>query len=165
VRRPRRRQRARPRGKASIHRTIAIIGTTVLLGVTAAPQQLQRINPPALGTPQTYTHVVKAGKIVFIAGQMGTSADGKLAGSTMTAQLEQVLKNLAAALQSQGLDFNHVAKVTIFTTDIAAFRAPDAAAIRGKYFGDARPASTLVQVVQLATPEFKVEIEAIAVAP
>ena len=148
-----------------MHRTTAIIATTVLLGATAAPQQLQRINPPALGTPQTYTHVVKAGKIVFIAGQVGTSSDGKIAGSTLTAQLEQVLKNLGAALESQGLDFNHVAKITIFTTDIAAFRAPDAAAIRGKYFGNARPASTLVQVVQLANPEFKVEIEAFAVLP
>jgi enamine deaminase RidA (YjgF/YER057c/UK114 family) len=145
-------------------RTVATIAAALLLGASVAPQHLQRINPPDLGTPSAYTHVVKAGQIVFIAGQVGMSA-GKLAGSTMTAQLEQVMKNLATALKSQGLDFGHVAKITIFTTDIAAYRAPEAAAIRAKYFGDSRPASTLVQVVQLASPDFKVEIEAIAIAP
>jgi enamine deaminase RidA (YjgF/YER057c/UK114 family) len=152
-------------GDAFMHRTVALVATTLLLGASAAPQQLQRVNPAGLGSPQTYTHVVRAGSLVFIAGQVGTSADGKLAGPTMTAQLEQVLTNLSAALTSQGLDFRHVAKITIFTTDIPAFRAPEAAAIRAKHFGDARPASTLVQVVQLANPEFKVEIEAIAVVP
>jgi 2-iminobutanoate/2-iminopropanoate deaminase len=50
-------------------------------------------------------------------------------------------------------------------TSIAEFRAPDAVKVREKYFGAHRPASTLVQVAQLANPAFKVEIEAIAALP
>ena len=134
------------------------------LGVTAA-QRLERVNPPGLSTPQTYTHVVKAGKLVFIAGQVGAAADGKLAGPGMQEQLEQCLKNLQTALASQGLDFSHVAKITVFVTSVAEFRAPEVAGVRARYFGQNRPASTLVQISQLANPEYKVEVEAIAVAP
>jgi reactive intermediate/imine deaminase len=130
-----------------------------------ARQQLERINPPGLSTPQTYSHVVKAGKLIFIAGQVGAAADGKLPGPGMKEQTEQSLRNLQAALKSQGLDFSHVAKITIYTTSIAEFRAADVAEVRARYFGASRPASTLVQIQQLASPEYKVEIEAIAVAP
>jgi enamine deaminase RidA (YjgF/YER057c/UK114 family) len=131
----------------------------------AVAQPLERINPPGLGTPQTYTHVVKAGTLVFIAGQVGAKADGSVAGPGMAEQLDQVLTNLATALKSQSADFSHIAKITIFVTSIPEFRAPDAAAIRAKHFGDHRPASTLVQISQLANPAFRVEIEAIAVLP
>jgi enamine deaminase RidA (YjgF/YER057c/UK114 family) len=144
--------------------TVAAIVAAFGLGLTAA-QRLERVNPPGLSTPQTYSHVVKAGKTIFIAGQVGSGADGRVAGPGMKEQVEQSLKNLQTALQSQGLDFSHVAKITIYTTSITEFRAPDVAEIRSKYFGQNRPASTLVQISQLASPEYKVEIEAIAVAP
>jgi enamine deaminase RidA (YjgF/YER057c/UK114 family) len=136
-----------------------------ITGVLAARQQLERINPAGLSSPQTYTHVVKAGKLLFIAGQVGATADGKIAGPGMKEQSEQVLRNLQAALKSQGLDFSHVAKITIYTTSISEYRAPEVADIRARYFGNNRPASTLVQIQQLASPDYKVEIEAIAVAP
>lgn len=135
------------------------------LTATVVAQQLQRINPDGLSQPATYTHVVRAGTLLFIAGQVGAKADGSLAGPGMAAQLEQVLQNLQTALRSQGATFGHIAKITIFTTSIAEFRAPEAAAIRAKYFGDLKPASTLVQIAQLANPDYKVEIEAIAVLP
>jgi enamine deaminase RidA (YjgF/YER057c/UK114 family) len=128
-------------------------------------QPLQRINPPGLSTPTTYAHIVRAGKTLYIAGQVGSDAAGKIAGTGMVEQLEQVLKNLEIALKSQGADFSHVARITIYTTDVEAFRAPDAAAVRAKYFGANRPASTLVGVTRLASPEYKVEIEATAVLP
>lgn len=131
----------------------------------AAGQRLERINPSGVSSPQTYSHIVKAGTLLFIAGQVGAGADGKLAGSTMRAQTEQVLKNLETVLRSQGLDFSHVAKITIFTTSVAEFRAPEVAEVRSRYFGQNRPASTLVQIQQLASPDYKIEIEAIAVAP
>jgi reactive intermediate/imine deaminase len=132
---------------------------------TLDAQMVQRINPPGLATPTTYSHIVKAGNTLYIAGQVGADASGKIAGPGMTEQLEQVLKNLQTALKSQGADFSHVVKITIYTTDVDAFRAPDAAAIRAKYFGANRPASTLVGVTRLASPEYKVEIEATAVLP
>ena len=134
-------------------------------GAVFADQKLERVNPSGLSTPQTYTHVIKAGKTLYIAGQVGATADGKIVGPGMKEQLEQVLQNLTTALKSQGADFSHIAKITVFVTSIPEFRAPDVVAVRNKYFGDNKPASTLVQIQQLASPDYKVEIEAIAVLP
>lgn len=145
---------------------VIALSIVVVAGASAvARQRLERVNPPGVSTPQTYSHIVKAGKLLFIAGQVGATADGKIAGVTMKEQTEQVLKNLQAVLKSQGLDFSHVAKITIFTTSITEFRAPEVAEVRSRYFGQNRPASTLVQIQQLASPDYKIEIEAIAVAP
>jgi reactive intermediate/imine deaminase len=149
-------------------RTAVIAVSMVVVGTAAAGsarQQLQRINPQGLGTPQTYSHIVRAGKLLFIAGQVGATADGTVVGPGMKEQTEQVLENLQAALKSQGLDVSHVAKITIYTTSISEFRAREVADVRAKFFGTTHPASTLVQIEQLARPEYKVEIEAIAVAP
>ena len=147
-------------------RLLVVLNIVALAGAVAmAAQVLQRVDPKGLSTPATYAHIVKAGKMIFIAGQVGATADGKIVGPGMKEQTEQVLKNLQTALASQGLDYSHVAKITIFTTSVSEFRAPDVAAIRAKYFAGNRPASTLVQISQLASPDYKVEIEAIAVAP
>lgn len=76
-----------------------------------------------------------------------------------------MLKNLTIALKSQGVDFSHVAKITVFVTSGEEFRAPEARDVRARHFGRHKPASTLVQVARPANPEYKVEIEAIAVLP
>ena len=147
--------------------TMTLISLLLLAGVALTAQKLERSNPQGLSKPQpgTYTHVVKSGKLVFIAGQTGVDANGKVVGAGMKEQLEQVMANLAAALKSQGADFSHVAKTTTFVTSVSEFRAPDVAAVRAKYVGANAPANTLVQVQQLADPAYKVEIEAIAVLP
>ena len=144
---------------------LLVIGAAIGGGSLAAAQALQRINPPGVSAPTTYSHIVRAGKTVYIAGQVGSDAQGKVAGPGMKEQVEQVMTNLRTVLKSQGLDASHVAKINIYTTSIDEYRAPDIAAIRAAFFGDSRPASTLVQVVRLADPAYKVEIEAIAVAP
>ncbi len=146
-------------------RTLLVTGLGALIVSSLDAQMIQRINPPGLSAPTTYSHIVKAGNTLYIAGQVGADAQGKVVGPEMAAQLEQVLKNLQTALKSQGADFANVVRITIYTTDVDAFRAPDAAAIRAKYFGVNRPASTLVGVARLASPEYKVEIEATAVLP
>ena len=148
-------------------KAFVLIGLGALAGAAtlSGAQALQRVNPPGLSTPQTYSHVVRAGNTVYVAGQVGSNAQGAVAGPGMREQTEQVLANLGAALKSQGLDVSHVAKINIYVTSIDEFRAPDVAALRAKFFGTNRPASTLVQVVRLADPAFKIEIEAIAVAP
>lgn len=145
---------------------LVVTGMIALMLVShsaSAAQALQRINPPGLSTPSTYSHIVKAGNLLFIAGQVATDEKGTVVGTTMAEQVERVLSNLEIALKSQGADLSHVAKITIYTTSIAEFMAADAAAVRAKRMGENRPASTLVQIQQLARPEFKVEIEAIAV--
>lgn len=144
---------------------VLIAAATAATDATAVAQVIQRINPPGLSQPTTYSHIVRAGKTLYIAGQVGADAQGKVAGPGMVEQLEQVLKNLQTALKSQGADFSHVTKVTIYVTDVDAFRSPEAAAVRARYFGGHAPASTLVGIMRLASLEFKVEVEATAVLP
>ncbi len=125
-------------------------------------QEIQRINPERMTQPTTYSHVVRAGNQLFLAGQVAVDSDGSLVGEgDMRAQVRQVLENMRTVLASQGADFSNVVKINIFTVDIEAFRG--AAEVRAEFFGGYPPASTLVQVVRLARPEFLVEIEAVAV--
>ena len=141
---------------------------TILFLLGAGRAQAQKpewINPDGLSKSPGYTQVIKAGKLVFIAGQTGVMADGKVAGPGMKEQYEQVLNNLATALKAQGLDFSHVAMTTTFVTNIEEFRTPEVQAVRPKRFGNRPPTSTLVQVVRLADPAYKVEVQAIAVQP
>jgi len=113
--------------------------------------------------PTAYSHLVKVGNLMFLAGQVALDGEGNVIGEgDMTAQVRQVLENMKSVLASEGADFSNVVKINIFTTDIEAFR--DAASVRREYFGDHPPASTLVQIERLARPVFLVEIEAIAVA-
>src|SRR6267378_7587181 len=93
--------------------------TTVLLLVlvAAAPvaaQKLEKINPPGLSKPApgTYTHIVRAGNLLFIAGQTGTNFEGKVVGPGMKEQVDLVFANLLIALKSQGADFSEVVKMT-----------------------------------------------------
>jgi 2-iminobutanoate/2-iminopropanoate deaminase len=72
-----------------------------------------------------------------------------------------VFRNLQAALASAGAKFSDVVKMNTYVTDMA--QAPAVREVRAKYFTDVTPASTLVQVVRLARPEFLIEIEVIAV--
>ena len=147
--------------------TLTCVSLLLLGAVVAEAQTLEKNNPPALSKPApgTYTHVVKAGTLLFVAGQVGVDASGKVVGPGMKEQLEQVMLNLLAALKSHGADFSHVAKTTTFVTSVPEFRSPEAAAVRAKYVGANPPANTLVQIQQLADPAYKVEIEAIAVLP
>ncbi|HSF19162.1 MAG TPA: RidA family protein [Vicinamibacteria bacterium] len=134
----------------------------VLFASGASSQQIERINPEGMTQPTAYHHVVRAGNLLFIAGQVALDGEGTLVGADdMRAQVRQVLENLKTVLTSQNANFSNIVKINIFTTDIDAFR--EAADVRGTYFQGSPPASTLVQIERLAQPEFLVEIEAIAV--
>lgn len=146
-------------------RSLALACFCSLAAAHASAQSLQFTNPPGLSSPTTYSHVVRAGKTLYIAGQVAADAQGKVVSQAMTDQVRQVLANLKTALASQGAGVEHIAKINIYVTDMDAFRAPEAAKVRADFFGAHKPASTLVQVVRLASPDFKVEIEAIAVLP
>ena len=141
---------------------VAFIATPVLLFA-----QVKRTNPPALSKPTGYTHVVEVpgpAKMVFIAGQIALDKDGNVVGAgDMKAQAEQVFRNLEAALAAAGAKFTDVVKMNTYVTDMD--KAPAVREVRAKYFGEATPASTLVQVVKLARPEFMLEIEVIAALP
>ncbi len=133
-------------------------GSTVL----ANSQQIERTNPPGSTQPTTYTHLVRAGNMLFMSGQVANNERGELVGKNdMRAQVRQAFENVKNLLASQGADFSNVVKITIYTVDVDEFRK--ATDIREEYTGGRAPASTLVQIDRLASPDYLVEIEALAV--
>lgn len=108
-----------------------------------------------------YTDGIEAGGFLYISGMLPVNADGDLVGpGDVIRQSEQVLGNVAAVLRAAGAGFGDVVKVGVFLTNMADREAVNT--VRRRFFGDARPASTLVEVSALAHPEALVEIEAIA---
>jgi 2-iminobutanoate/2-iminopropanoate deaminase len=125
----------------------------------------EEIRVPELAEPIShYTDAVRAGELLFVSGFVPVDGEGRLVGGDdVVAQARQVLANLGAVLSAAGATFADVVKVTVYLTDIA-----DRARInpvRQEVFGDARPASTLVEVSALAVPGAKLEIEAVAFIP
>jgi reactive intermediate/imine deaminase len=117
---------------------------------------------PGLPEPLShYTDAVRFGDLLFVSGCAPLDSEGKLvADGDVTAQTRKVLENLGLALRYAGADFGDVLKVTVYLTDIA-YRA-EANVVRQEFFGDALPASTLVEVSALAIPGMLIEIEAVA---
>ena len=124
---------------------------------------VERIQPDGLATPPTYSHVVKAGNTIYIAGQVAQDERGDLVGAgDFVAQATQVFENLGKALAAAGVGFEHLVKTTVYVTD-PRYREL-LRDVRTRYLGsDALPASTLVVVAGLALPEYLLEIEAVAV--
>ena len=116
--------------------------------------------PGQLEPVSHYCHATRAGDRIWVSGTVGVAADGTIPADTVE-QFRIALSNLDAALRAAGGRPQDIVKVTVFLTDVG-----DRAAInplRQDYFGDHRPASTLVEVSALVMPELKVEIEAEAV--
>jgi enamine deaminase RidA (YjgF/YER057c/UK114 family) len=138
-----------------------------MTGDTTPP--ITRINPPELGTPPGYSQVVevRAGRIIFIAGQTALDSGGHVVGkSDFAAQAAQVFHNLGVALQASGCTAADLVKLTVFLTDmnhLAPYREA-----RNRFFASvtppAAPAVTLVEVSKLYGADFMIEIEAIAAA-
>lgn len=136
----------------------------ILIATTAAAQDIERSNPAGMTQPTAYSHLVTFDRLMFVAGQVALDGEGNVVGAgDMAAQLRQVFENMKSVLASGNADFSDIVKINIFTTDIDALR--QVLDIRGEYFGEHAPASTLVQIERLARPVFMVEIEAIAIAP
>jgi 2-iminobutanoate/2-iminopropanoate deaminase len=125
----------------------------------------EEIRVPELAEPIShFTDAVRTGNLLFLSGFVPVDGEGRLVGGDdVVAQVRQVFANLGAVLGAAGATFADVVKVTVFLTDIS-----DRARInpvRQEVFGDARPASTLVEVSALVIPGAKVEIEAVAALP
>jgi len=111
-----------------------------------------------------YTDAVEAGGFLYISGMLPVDANGELVGAgDVVRQSEQVLENVAAVLRASGASFDDVVKVGVYVRDMADRELINT--MRRRYFGDARPASTLVEVSALADPGALVEIDAVAVLP
>ena len=126
------------------------------------PEQ-QYLNPNNMSQPRGYTQVVKAGNTVYIAGQVAVAEDGGVVGKgDPSAQARQVWSNLEAAVKSVGGTLQNIIKTTTYVTNIeygAAVRE-----VRTElYQSSSPPTSTLLVVAGLASPDYLMEIEAIAV--
>jgi enamine deaminase RidA (YjgF/YER057c/UK114 family) len=128
---------------------------------------IRRLNPRELGAPPGYSQVVevRAGRIIFIAGQTALDRHGELVGKNdFAAQAEQVFRNLSAALQAVGCTASNLVKLTVFLRDMGQLLTYREA--RNRFFATvsppAAPAITLIEVSKLYGPDFLIEIEAIA---
>ncbi len=123
-------------------------------------------NPEGLGKPfSLYSHVAKAGDLVFAAGQVGMNADNRLVGPDVASQTAQAYENVRLILESQGAGLRHVVRFVVYLTDAAYVAEFYAARERyvGEHFPDGEyPPNTLLIVQALVRPELLVEIDATA---
>ena len=112
--------------------------------------------------PVPYSHCVKAGNFLFIAGQVGVDpANSKLKGSSIQEQTEQALTNMGNVLKAAGSSTELVVKTTVFISDFKDFEEMNK--VYARFFPTNQPARSTVQVVLY--DGFRVEIEAIAIVP
>lgn len=108
-----------------------------------------------------YNQAIKANGLLFISGQICLNpSDGSMVNASLEEETHQVLKNIGAILQAEGLTYEHVVKCTVFIKDMAQFGRINA--VYGQYFKDeTAPARETVEVSQLPK-SVQVEISAIA---
>ena len=111
-----------------------------------------------------YTDAVRSGGLLFVSGIVPLDGEGKLVGEgDVVEQTRQVFRNIDLCLKAAGCGFGDVVKVVHYLLDVDD--RPKINPVRQEFFGDARPASTLVEVSALAVPGALLEIEAVAAIP
>ncbi|AKZ58744.1 hypothetical protein SAM23877_5699 [Streptomyces ambofaciens ATCC 23877] len=130
---------------------------------------VERVNPSELSPPTGFSHAVAATgtRVVFLAGQTALDTDGEVVGDTLPAQFERALGNLLTALRAAGGTPADLARVTVYATDVAAYRdhAADLGRLWRELAGRDYPAMAVVQVVRLWDERALVELDGFAVLP
>ncbi|MFI2432666.1 RidA family protein [Streptomyces sp. NPDC018693] len=130
---------------------------------------VRRVNPPELSPPAGFSHAVVAtgSRVVFLAGQTALDGGGKVVGASLREQFERALANLLTALAAAGGTPGDLARVTVYVTDVAAYRAQ--AAELGRVWrslaGRDYPAMAVVGIVRLWDEQALVELDGFAVLP
>jgi 2-iminobutanoate/2-iminopropanoate deaminase len=125
----------------------------------------QEIRVPGMPEPIShFTHVVRAGRFVFVSGCVASDGEGRtVGGSDVIAQARQVHENIKRCLAAAGATFADVCKVTVFLKNVADREKVNT--VRKEYFGAHRPASTLIEISRLVRDDLLLEIECTAVLP
>ncbi|GGX14979.1 enamine deaminase RidA [Streptomyces malachitofuscus] len=129
----------------------------------------ERVNPPELSPPAGFSHAVVAtgSRLVFLAGQTALDSDGKVVGDTLPEQFGRALTNLLTALRAAGGAPADLARVTVYATDVAAYRthAREIGAVWRELAGRDYPAMAVVEVVRLWDDQALVELDGFALLP
>ncbi|WP_030980203.1 RidA family protein [Streptomyces sp. NRRL S-1824] len=130
---------------------------------------IDRINPAELSPPTGFSHAVTAtgSQLVFLAGQTALDRNGKVIGDTLPEQFTTALTNLLVALRAAGGSPADLARVTVYATDVADYRAhaPELGLIWRRLAGRDYPAMAVVGVARLWDEQALVELDGMAVLP
>jgi len=123
------------------------------------------VNPPQLPTPSGFSHGVRAGDTVHLAGQTALDADMRIVPGGIVAQFRQALGNVLATLREAGGDPRDLVSLTIYLTDVADYQrhGREIGGVYRELIGDWYPAMAGIGVTQLWQPEALVEIQGVAV--
>ncbi|MCX5310078.1 MULTISPECIES: RidA family protein [unclassified Streptomyces] len=130
---------------------------------------IHRINPAELSPPTGFSHAVTAtgSQLVFLAGQTALDRNGKVIGDTLPEQFTTALTNLLTALRAAGGSPADLARVTVYATDVADYRAhaPELGRIWRRLAGRDYPAMAVVGAARLWDEQALVELDGMAVLP
>ena len=123
------------------------------------------INPPTLPEPVGFSHAVRAGQTVYLAGQTALGADGKIVGETIVEQFEVAASNLIKALEGAGGVAADLVTLQVFVTDVSEYKRSlrELGGVWRRRFGRHYPAMGLFGVTELFDVEAKVELMGVAV--